>query len=55
MPALAVDFNELLPATDVVDQILLWVELASQLIGVGDLKLSPQQHIALVRGELTEQ
>ena len=55
MPALAVDLNELLSTTHVVDEVLLRVELAAQLIRVGDLELGAEKHIPFVRRELTEQ
>ena len=54
MPALAVDFNELLSAADVVDQIFFRIELAAQLVRVGDLSLSAKQHIAFVWCELAQ-
>ena len=37
MAALAIDFDKLLSATDVVNEVFLGVELSPQLIRVGDL------------------
>ena len=42
MTAFAVDFNEILAATDVVDQVLVGIQLVAQLIGVGDLQLAAE-------------
>ena len=55
MSALAVDLDELLSTTHVVDQVLFRIELAAQLIRVSDLQLGAEQHIPLVRREFTEQ
>ena len=42
MPALAIDLNELLSTTHVVDEVLFRIELAAQLIRVGDLELGAE-------------
>ena len=55
MTTLTVDLDKLLSAANVIDQIFIEVEFSSELIGIGNLKLGAEQHIALIGLELTEQ
>ncbi len=54
MAPFAVQLDKLLAATDIVDEILLRLQFAAQLVRVGDFQFRAQLHAALIRLQLAE-
>ena len=52
--SLAVDFDEVLPATNVINQVLLWVEVFPELIEIGDFQFRAQLDAALTGREIAQ-
>ena len=54
MAPLAIDLDKVLPATDVVDEISFGIEVAAELVGVGDFEFSADLNDATIGSELAE-
>ena len=54
MLSLAVYFDEVLPATNVINQVLLWIEMFPKLIEIGDFQFRAQLDAALTGREFAQ-
>ena len=55
MPPFAVDLNELLAATNIVDQVFLGLQFAPQLVRVGDFKFGAAFYNPAIGLQFTQQ
>ena len=55
MASLTIDFDKILATADVIDQIFLWIQLASELIGVRDFQLAAEMNFSSVWLQLPQQ
>ena len=55
MAPLTIDFDKILATSDVIDQVFLWIQLASELIGVGYFQLAAEINFSSVWLQLSQQ